>query len=43
MLAATLAGADDFVEVRLWGRQHLVFLRRFLPFQRGIPSHGHAG
>ena len=43
VLAATLAGADDFVEVRLWGRQHLVFLRRFLPFQRGIPSHDTLG
>ena len=39
VLAATLAGADDFVEVRLWGRQHLPFLRRFLPFRSGIPSH----
>jgi predicted transposase YbfD/YdcC len=39
VLAATLAGADDLVEVRLWGRQHLAFLRRFLPFHRGIPSH----
>ena len=23
VLAATLAGADDLVEARLWGRQHL--------------------
>ena len=23
----------------LWGEQHLAFLRRFLPFGRGIPSH----
>jgi predicted transposase YbfD/YdcC len=43
LLAATLAGADDFVEVRLWGRQHLAFLRRFLPFHRGIPSHDTLG
>ena len=39
VLAATLAGADDFVEIRLWGRQHLPFLRRFLPYRHGIPSH----
>jgi hypothetical protein len=39
VLCATLAGADDFVETRLWGRQNLAFLRRFLPFRRGIPSH----
>jgi predicted transposase YbfD/YdcC len=38
-LAATIAGADDFVEVTLWGQQHLTFLRRFLPYERGIPSH----
>jgi predicted transposase YbfD/YdcC len=39
VLAATLAGADDFVEARLWGREQLPFLRRFLPFRHGIPSH----
>ncbi len=38
-LAATIAGADDFVEVALWGREHLTFLRRFYPYARGIPSH----
>lgn len=38
-LAATLAGADDFVEVTLWGREHQVFLRRFYPYKDGIPSH----
>lgn len=38
-LAATIAGADDFVETTLWGEQHLAFLRRFLPYQNGIPSH----
>ena len=43
VLAATLAGADDFVEARLWGRQHLAFLRRFLPYQHGIPSHDTLG
>lgn len=38
-LAATIAGADDFVETTLWGRQHQAFLRRFLPYENGIPSH----
>jgi len=33
------AGADDFVEIGLWGTEHLSFLRRLLPFQRGMPSH----
>ena len=39
VLCATLAGAEDFVEARLWGCKHLAFLRRFLPFVEGIPSH----
>ena len=38
-LAATIAGADDFVEVTLWGGQNLAFLRRFRPYANGIPSH----
>lgn len=43
ILAATLAGADDLVEVRPWGRQHLAFLRRCLPFRRGIRRHDRLG
>jgi predicted transposase YbfD/YdcC len=39
LLCATLAGADDFVEMELWGNEHLAFLRRFLPCRHGIPSH----
>src|SRR4051812_9008242 len=39
VLCATLAGAEDFVEVRLWGAKNLEFLRRFLPFKDGLPSH----
>ena len=39
VLCATLAGAEDFVEARLWGVRNLAFLRRFLPFVEGIPSH----
>ena len=38
-LAATIAGADDFVEVTLWGTEHQAFLRRFYPYAGGIPSH----
>jgi predicted transposase YbfD/YdcC len=38
-LAATIAGADDFVEVTLWGDEHQTFLCRFFPYARGIPSH----
>ena len=39
VLAATIAGADDFVETTLWGAEHLAFLRRFYPYDSGIPSH----
>ena len=39
VLCATLSGMEDFVEVRLWGNLRLDFLRRFLPYDRGIPAH----
>lgn len=39
VLCATMAGAEDFVEVERWARRKLDFLRRFLPFAEGIPSH----
>src|SRR3546814_4203367 len=39
VLCATLSGMEDFVEIRLWGGQRLDFLRRFLPYDRGLPSH----
>ncbi|MDQ2861897.1 MAG: ISAs1 family transposase [Pseudomonadota bacterium] len=39
VLCATLAGMEDFVEIKLWGDQRLEFLRRFLPYERGVPSH----
>ena len=43
LLCATLAGADDFVEMALWGERHLAFLRRLRPFVHGIPSHDTLG
>ena len=39
VLCATLCGMEDFVETRMWGRARLAFLKRFLPYARGIPSH----
>lgn len=39
VLCGTLTGMDDFVEIALWGEQRLDFLRRLLPFERGIPAH----
>ena len=39
VLCATIVGADDFVEIQHWGEIHIDFLRRFLPYKDGIPSH----
>lgn len=39
VLCATLSGMEDFVEIRLWGDERLGFLRRFLPYERGLPAH----
>jgi predicted transposase YbfD/YdcC len=39
VLCATLSGMEDFVEIKLWGAERLGFLRRFYPYERGIPSH----
>jgi predicted transposase YbfD/YdcC len=43
LLCATLAGADDFVEMTLWGGRNIDFLRRLCPFAHGIPSHDTLG
>lgn len=39
VLCGTLAGAEDFVEIRRWGGVNQAFLRRFLPYAAGLPSH----
>jgi len=39
VLCGTMAGAEDFADIERWGHRKLDFLRRFLPFERGIPSH----
>jgi predicted transposase YbfD/YdcC len=39
VLCGTLAGAEDFVEIRRWGHMHQEFLRRLLPYKAGVPSH----
>src|SRR3954451_15204389 len=43
LLCATLAGADGVTEDGLWGGENLAFLRRFLPYRDGIPSHDTLG
>ena len=42
-LCAVLSGADGWVEVALYGTRKLSFLRRFLPFADGTPSHDQLG
>ena len=42
-LCAVLCGADGWVAVALYGEQKLEFLRRFLPFAKGTPSHDQLG
>lgn len=39
VLCGEMAGADGFVEIAGWGEINLEFLREFLPFARGVPSH----
>lgn len=38
-LCAVICGAESWVEVSTFGRMKLAFLRRFLPFKDGVPSH----
>jgi predicted transposase YbfD/YdcC len=42
-LLAVLAGADSWVEVALFGKRKLDFLRRFAAFEQGTPSHDQFG
>jgi predicted transposase YbfD/YdcC len=37
-VCATIADCDSFDAISDWGRAHLEFLRRFLPFHWGVPS-----
>jgi predicted transposase YbfD/YdcC len=39
VLCGTLAGGQNFVEIRQWAGHKLDFLRRLQPFARGVPSH----
>lgn len=36
---ATLANADDWVEMEVFGKEHEAFLRNYLELPNGIPSH----
>lgn len=37
VVCGTIAAGDDYDEIVDWGKAHLPFLRRFLPFHWGIP------
>ena len=37
-VCATIAECDSFEAIADWGNDHLGFLRRFLPFDWGVPS-----
>ena len=39
VLFATLADADDWVEMEVFGKEHEDFLRNYLELPNGIPSH----
>ena len=43
VLMATLAGAEAFTEIALFGEKKIDLLRRFEPFGKGTPSHDHLG
>ncbi len=38
-IAATVAGADSWLQIAQWGRTKEAWLRTFLPLPHGIPSH----
>ena len=38
-VCATLAGANTWAEIETFGNSKIVWLRGFLPFENGIPSH----
>ena len=40
---AVLAGAENIVEIARWGQGRVNFLRRFLAFKDGTPSHDPLG
>ncbi len=42
-LLSVLAGSETFVDIATFGKRKLGFLRRFLPYSEGTPSHDHLG
>jgi predicted transposase YbfD/YdcC len=38
VVCASIAACDDFEDIAAWGKTHLDFLRRFLPYHHGLPG-----
>lgn len=38
VVCGSMASCDDFDDIATWGEAHLDFLRRFLPFDHGVPG-----
>lgn len=38
VVCGTICSCDDFDDIAAWGEAHLAFLRRFLPFDHGVPG-----
>ena len=38
VVCATIADCDDYEDIAAWGAAHLAFLRRFLPYDHGVPG-----
>ncbi len=37
VVCATICDCDDYEGIAEWGKAHLEFLRRFLPYHHGVP------
>lgn len=38
VVCGTIADCDDYENIAAWGEAHLPFLRRYLPFEHGVPG-----
>lgn len=38
VVCGTIAECDDYEDIASWGRAHLAFLRRYLPYAQGVPG-----
>jgi len=38
VVCGTIADCDDYEGIAAWGKAHLEFLRRFLPYHHGVPG-----